>query len=147
MLKAILKHRLVALALLAASAGNAEATGPTLTREQLHQCLTQQSQLKEVDSELAKVQATLGSDKAAIVRSGEALAEQGAVLDRGKPEAVTAYNELVQARDKAIDELQARVAQFNTRVGEAQAQRESVAKACGGRSYFEADALAIPKGK
>ena len=159
MLNPTLKHTLVACVLLAATAGHAadkakessfgkaKASGPTLTREQLRQCLTQQSQLKEVDAELAKLQATLVSDKAAIVRSGEVLTEQGAALDRSKPEAVTAYNELVLARDKAIDELQARGAPFNTRVGEAQAQREAFAKACDGRSYFETDEIAIQKGK
>ena len=154
-----LKHALLVCALLAgatvhaadkpkeSSFGKARASGPTLTREQLRQCLAQQSQVKELDAELAKLQTTLLSDKAAIVRSGEVLTEQGAALDRSKPEAVTAYNELVLARDKAIDELQARGAQFNTRVGEAQAQREAFAKACDGRSYFETDEIAIQKGK
>ncbi|MEO8806016.1 MAG: hypothetical protein ABI433_08035 [Burkholderiaceae bacterium] len=154
-----LKHALLACALLGGAAGHAadkpkessfgktKASGPTLTREQLRQCRAQQSQVKEIDAELAKLQTTLLSDKAAIVRSGELLTEQGAALDRSKPEAVTAYNELVLARDKAIDELQARGAQFNTRVGEAQAQREAFAKACDGRSYFETDEMAIQKGK
>ncbi len=154
-----LKHALLAAALLVggatqaadkpkeASFGKAKAGGPTLTREQLRQCLSQQSQLKEFDAELAKQQAALVSDKASIVRSGEVLAEQGAALDRTQPDAVTAYNERVLARDKAIDELQARGAQFNTRVGEAQTQRETFAKACDGRSYFETDEIAIQKGK
>ncbi|MEO8059604.1 MAG: hypothetical protein ABI671_14915 [Burkholderiales bacterium] len=159
MLIPTLKHTLLACALLAATAGQAadkakessfgkgKAGGPTLTREQLRQCLSQQSQLKEVDTDLAKLQATLASDKAAIVRSGEVLTEQGAALDRSQPEAVTAYNELVLARNEAIGELQARGAQFNTRVGDAQAQHEAFAKACDGRSYFETDGIAIQKGK
>jgi hypothetical protein len=159
MLNPTLKHAFLLFALLVASTGHtadkpkessfgkSKAGGPTLTREQLRQCLTQQSQVKGLDTELAKLQATLANDKAAIVRSGELLSEQGAALDRGKPEAVTAYNELVLARDKAIDDLQARGTQFNTRVGEAQAQREAFAKACDGRSYFETDEIAIQKGK
>jgi hypothetical protein len=159
MLNPTLKHAFLLFALLVASTGHtadkpkessfgkSKAGGPTLTREQLRQCLSQQSQVKELDVELAKLQALLVSDKAAIVRSGELLSEQGAALDRAKPEAVTAYNELVLARDKAIDDLQARGTQFNTRVGEAQAQREAFAKACDGRSYFETDEIAIQKGK
>ena len=159
MLNPTLKHAVLACAVLVAASsyavdkpkessfGKTKAGGPTLTREQLRQCLAQQSQVKELDAELAKQQATLVSDKAAIVRSGEVLAEQGAALDRTQPEAVTAYNERVLARDKAIDDLQARGAQFNTRVGEAQSQREAFAKACDGRSFFETDEIAIQKGK
>lgn len=159
MLNPTLKYALLIAALLVTAAGHAadkpkessfgkgKASGPTLTREQLRQCLTQQSQVKDRDAELARLQAALNTDKAAIVRSGEVLTEQGAALDRTKPEDVTAYNELVLARDKAIDELQARGVQFNTRVGEAQAQREAFAKACDGRSFFETDEIAIQKGK
>ena len=159
MLIPTLKHALLACALVVSATGHAvdkpkessfgktKASGPTLTREQLRQCLTQQSQVKELDAELARQQATLASDKAAIVRSGEVLAEQGAALDRTQPEAVTAYNERVLARDKAIDDLQARGVQFNARVGEAQTQREAFAKACDGRSFFETDEIAIQKGK
>jgi hypothetical protein len=154
-----LKLALLACALLACAAGQAadnpkessfgkaKVGGPPLTREQLRQCLAQQSQVKSLDAELATQQTTLASDKAAIVRSGEVLAEQGAALDRTQPDAVAAYNERVLARDKAIDELQARGAQFNTRVGEMQAQREAFAKACNGRSFFETDEIAIQKGK
>ncbi len=154
-----LKRALLVAALLVAATGHAadkpkesifgkgKASGPTLTREQLRQCLSQQAQVKEQDAELVKLQTALTTDKAAIVRSGELLKEQGAALDLTKPEAVAAYNELVLARDKAIDELQARGAQFNTRVGETQAQREALARSCDGRSYNEIDEIAIQKGK
>ena len=130
-----------------ATFGKGKAGGPTLTRDQLRACLTQQTQAQQLDAELAKIQAGLNGDKAALVKSGETLAEQGNALDRTKPELVDAYNEQVLARDKAIDDLQARGAQFNTRVEAAKAQREALAKACDGRSYFETDAIAIEKGK
>lgn len=127
--------------------GKGKASGPVLTREQLRQCLTQQAQVKNEEVELVKLQAGLNTDKAAIMRSGEAMTEQGAALDRSKPELVTAYNEQVLARDKAIDELQARGAQFNERAGAAGVRREAFAKACEGRSYNESDEIAIQKGK
>lgn len=159
MLTPTLKHALVVCALLAAGTshaadkpkeaffGKGKAGGPVLTREQLRQCLTQQTQVKNEEAELVKLQTGLNTDKAAIVRSGEVLTEQGAALDRSKPELVTAYNELVLARDKAIDDLQARGAQFNDRSGAAGVQREAFAKACEGRSYNESDEIAIQKGK
>lgn len=130
-----------------ATFGKGKAAGPTLTRDQLRQCLTQQAQVKDQEAELVKLQTGLNTDKAAIVRSGEVLTEQGVALDRSKPELVTAYNELVLARDKAIDDLQARGAQFNERAGAAGVQREAFAKACEGRSYNEIDEIAIQKGK
>ncbi len=154
-----LKRALLVCALLVASAacaadkpkeasfGKGKASGPVLTREQLRQCLTQQAQVKSEEAELVKLQNGLNTDKAAIMRSGEVLTEQGAALDRSKPELVTAYNELVLARDKAIDDLQARGAQFNDRSGAAGVQREAFAKACEGRSYNESDEIAIQKGK
>jgi hypothetical protein len=159
MLNPTLKRALMVSALLVACAaqaadkpkeatfGKGKASGPVLTREQLRQCLTQQAQVKDQEAELVRLQAGLNTDKAAIVRSGEVLAEQGNTLDRSKPELVTAYNELVLARDKAIDELQARGAQFNERAGAAGVQREAFAKACEGRSYNETDEIAIQKGK
>jgi hypothetical protein len=130
-----------------ASFGKGKAGGPVLTREQLRQCLTQQAQVKNEEAELVKLQTGLNADKAAIMKSGEVLTEQGAALDRSKPELVTAYNELVLARDKAIDALQARGAQFNERAGTAGLQREAFARACEGRSYNESDEIAIQKGK
>ena len=130
-----------------ATFGKGKAGGALLTREQLRACLSQQAQAQQLDAELAKLQAGLNTEKAALVKSGETLAEQGNALDRTKPELVEAYNEQVLARDKAIDELQARGAQFNTRVEAAKAQREALAKSCDGRSYLESDAMAIEKGK
>lgn len=130
-----------------ASFGKGKAGGAVLTRDQLRQCLTQQAQVKNEEAELVKLQAGLNTEKAAVIRSGEVLAEQGNTLDRSKPELVSAYNEQVLARDKAIDELQARGAQFNERAGAAGVQREAFAKACEGRSYNESDEIAIQKGK
>ncbi|MEQ1684165.1 MAG: hypothetical protein ABL916_10985 [Burkholderiaceae bacterium] len=159
MLNPTLKHALLVCALLVTGAaqaadkpkevtfGKGKTSGPVLTREQLRQCLTQQAQVKNEEAELVKLQTGLNTDKAAIMKSGEVLTEQGAALDRTKPELVTAYNELVLARDKAIDELQARGAQFNERAGAAGVQREAFAKACEGRTYNEIDEIAIQKGK
>ena len=154
-----LKCALLIAVLLAASAGHAadkpkeasfgkgKASGPTLTREQLRQCLSQQSQAQLQDAELVKLQTALNADKAQIVRSGEVLKEQGVALDLTQPELVAAYNDQVLARDKAIDDLQARGAQFNARAETAKTQREAFANACNGRSYFETDEIAIQKGR
>ena len=154
-----LKRTLWITLLLAAAAGHAadkpkeatfgkgKASGPILTREQLRQCLSQQPQVQQQQAELAKQQATLNTDKADIVRLGEVLKEQLGALDSTQPDLVAAYNEKAEARDKAIDDLQARLAQFNTRVEAANVQREAYVKACEGRNYFEDDEIAIRKGK
>ena len=130
-----------------ASFGKGKGSGAYLTREQLRSCLTQQARLASRDDEMLKEQTALASTKAEIARSGVELKEQLAALDRTNPEAVNAYNERAAARDKGIDEYEARVPGFNERVEAARAERETFGKACDNRRYFEEDEIAIRKGK
>ena len=130
-----------------ASLGNGKGSGAYLTREQLRSCLLQQGRLAQQDQDMLKEQSGLAAEKAAFERSGAELKEQLAALDRTSPEAVIAYNERSVARDKGIDEYEARVPRFNERVEATKAEREVFGRACDSRRYFEEDEIAIRKGK
>ena len=130
-----------------ASFGKGKASGAFLTREQLRACLARQARLAQQDGELLKDQAALAAAKAEIARSGDELKLQLDALDRTSAEAVNAYNERAAARDKTIDDYEARVPRFNDRVEAGKTEREAFATGCDKRRYFEDDEIAIRKGK
>ena len=127
--------------------GTGKAVGAYLTRDQLRACLAQHDRATQVDADLKQEQAALAELKAQIASSGDALKLQLDVVDRASADAVAAYNEQAQARDKEIDDYQARVTAFNARVEARQAERDAFAKNCDNRRYFEEDEIAIKKGK
>jgi hypothetical protein len=130
-----------------ASFGTGKAAGAYLTRDELRACLAQHDRAAQQNDDLLKEQTALATTKAEIARTGDALKEQLETIDRTKADAVAAYNEQAQARDRQIDDYQARVTAFNTRVEARQAARDTFAKKCDNRRYFEEDELAIKKGK
>ena len=154
-----MRHLILALALIPAALAPAHAatkpkegsfgkgSGAFLTKEQLRGCLGQQARIKQADAELLKDQAALNAQKDDIARRGDALNTQLATLDRADAPAVDAYNALAEARDKLIDEYQAGVDPFNTRVEARTAEREAFSKACDNKRYFEEDETAIRKGR
>jgi hypothetical protein len=121
--------------------------GAMLTKEQLRACMNQKARLAQQDDELAKEQSALAAAKGEVTRSGEALKAQLDTLDRTNAEAVAGYNDQAQARDKQIDDYQARVSAFNARVDAGRAEREAFGKGCDNRRYLEDDEIAIKKGK
>ena len=130
-----------------ASFGKGKSSGAFLTREQLRACLAQQARLAQQDGELLKDQAALAAAKAELASSGAALKPELEALDRTSADAVNAYNERATARDKRIDDYEARVPRFNERVEAARVEREAFGKGCDNRRYFEDDEIAIRKGK
>jgi uncharacterized protein (DUF3084 family) len=149
---------LLALTLLATSAAFAadkpkkegafgKGGGAMLTKEQLRSCMSQKTKVAQQDDELTKEQGSIGAMKDEIARNGDALKAKLEALDRTNVEAVTAYNDEAQARDKQIDDYQARVTAFNTRVDAAKTERDAFSKACENRRFFEEDEIAIKKGK
>ena len=130
-----------------ASFGKGKASGAFLTREQLRGCIAQQTRLAQQDAELQKDQAALAAAKAELASSGDALKPELEALDRTSADAVSAYNERATARDKRIDDYEARVSRFNERVEAARVEREAFGKGCDNRRYFEDDEIAIRKGK
>lgn len=129
------------------SFGGGKTAGAFLTKDQLRACFDQQDRMKEQGAKLTREQADIAALKAEITTTGDALKAQLDSVDRTNEEAVAAYNEKAQARDKQIDDYQARVNAFNDRVQAASADRESFAKGCESRRYFEEDEIAVKKGK
>jgi chromosome segregation ATPase len=130
-----------------ASFGGGKGSGAFLTRNQLRDCMAQQTKVKQTQAEMLALQEKLNADKAEIGKTGETLKADLEALDRTSAEAVNAYNERAVARDKKIDEYQQQVDQFNSRVDPVRAEREAFSKACENRRYFEDDEIAIRKGK
>jgi hypothetical protein len=57
------------------------------------------------------------------------------------------YNEKTTARDRQIDDFQARADAFNNLVVANKAEIDAYAGSCENRRYFEEDEIAIKKGK
>lgn len=129
------------------SFGRGKAGAPLLTRAQLRECMALQERVHAQGEEAARVRAALDSDKAEVGRLGVQLKERLAMLDRANVEAVQAYNEQAQARDKLIDDYEARVAAFNTKAEALHNERDAFAKGCENRRYDEKDEIAIKNGR
>jgi hypothetical protein len=127
--------------------GTGKPTGGYLTRDELRTCLARRDKLKALDAELLDEQAAITAQKAQITRDGDELKGKFESIDRTSPEAVSGYNEAVQARDKQIEAFQARVNTFNTRVEADRAERAGFGPGCTNRRYFEEDEEAIKRGK
>lgn len=124
-----------------------KGTGAMLSKEQLRSCLARKPRLAEQEADLLKEQNALAAIKEDVARSGEALKTKLETVDRTSAEAVAAYNEQTEARDKQIDDYQARATAFNTRVDASKVDREAYAKNCENRRYLEDDEIAIKRGK
>lgn len=137
-----------ALALVAAAASAADkpakdtaaksAQSTLLTPAQARECLAQRNRLHAQIDDALKDKAAIEADKTEIARSGTALGEQVATLDKTKAEEVDAYNAKVEERDKLIDSYQAKVSVYNTKAEAVKESRASYEKlACENRSYDE----------
>lgn len=118
-----------------------------LTRDQLRSCLARKDKMKADDAELNKDEEAMSARKAEIVRSGDELKARLDSIDRTNAEAVNAYNDAVQARDRQIDDFQTRATAFNARVDAKVAAHSDFDQSCGNRRYFEEDEAAIKNGK
>ena len=121
--------------------------GAFLTREQLRVCLSLKARTTQHDEALTKEKAALVALKDEIGRGGDTLKAQLEALDRTNAEAVAGYNDASQARDKQIDDYQARVTAFNTQVEANKPDHEAYAKGCENRRFFEDDEIALKKSK
>ena len=121
--------------------------GAFLTRDQLRVCLSLKARSAPQDDALTKEQAALAAIKDEIGRSGDVLKARLEALDRTNAEAVGAYNDAAQARDKQIDDYQARVTAFNAQVEANKPDHEAYAKGCENRRFFEDDEISLKKSK
>ena len=129
------------------SFGKGKTSGPLLTRNQLRECMSQQQKISLQGDETLALQSQFDRDKAEIQRQGLLLKEELAALDRTNAELVDRYNAKAAARDKTIDDFEARAPAYNLRVQQLQTDRAAYASACENRRFDENDEIAIKSGK
>jgi hypothetical protein len=127
--------------------GSGKGAGPLMTRAELRECLAIEARVVEGSQSALREREQLEKDKAELIRQGEVLKSEFAALDQNSMEALQAHREKELARDKAIDEFDARSSAFNTRIGALEADRATFKQRCDNRRFDQADEAAIRKGK
>lgn len=127
--------------------GSGKGAGPLLTRAELRECLAIEAKVVEATPAAARDREQLEKEKAELIRQGDALKAELETLDRTSAEAIEAYRAKVLARDKAIDEFDARSDAFNARVGALDTDRNAFRQRCENRRFDQADEAAIRKAK
>ncbi|HRI18813.1 MAG TPA: hypothetical protein PL196_09850, partial [Burkholderiaceae bacterium] len=127
--------------------GKGTSTLPILTKDQLRQCMAEESRMKKEGNDLAQAQAKMEKDRADIERLGAELEADKAKVDTSDEAAVNAYNERARQRTKMIEEFKAGAPAFNARVDKLVVDRQAYAAACADRRFFEEDYEAIKAGK
>jgi hypothetical protein len=127
--------------------GSGKGTGPLLTRAELRECLAIEARVVEATPAAAREREQLEKEKAELIRQGEVLKSEFAAVDQTSLEALQAHRNKELARDKAIDEFDARSDAFNTRVGALDADRAAFRQRCDNRRFDQADEAALRKGK
>jgi hypothetical protein len=127
--------------------GSGKGAGPLLTRNELRECLAIEAKVLENTQSAAREREQLEKEKAELIRQGDVLKAELETLDRTSAEAIEAYRGRMLARDKAIDEFDARSDAFNARVGGLDADRATFKQRCDNRRFDQADEAALRKGK
>ncbi|TXC66321.1 hypothetical protein FSC37_11860 [Piscinibacter aquaticus] len=127
--------------------GSGKGAGPLLTRAELRECPAIEAKVVEATPAAARDREQLEKEKAELIRQGDALKAELETLDRTSAEAIETYRAKVLARDKAIDEFDARSDAFNARVGALDADRAAFRQRCDNRRFDQADEAAIRKAK
>ena len=120
---------------------------PLMTRDELRDCMSRQDRIRTQTDATLQAKSELDAQKAEIARQEQAIKDELPTLDRSSADAVNAYNAKVQARDKLIDDYNARGQAFNASVEALQNDRTAYAKTCDNRRFDELDEAAIKKGK
>lgn len=129
------------------SLGKGSSTQPTLTREELRQCLNEQERIKKEGTDLAQLQTTMDGQRGEIDRTGTELETDKAKVDVSDEAAVNAYNARVRQRTKLVEEYRAAAPLFNARVDKLGEDRKAYASGCADRRFFEEDYDALKAGK
>lgn len=127
--------------------GSGKGSGPLLTKAELRECMAIEARVVGASDAAAKERAQLEREKTDLVRQGEVLKAERDALDRTSVEAVEAYVARERARDRAIDEFEARSDAFNTKVGLIDADRAAFKQRCDNRRFDQVDEEALRKGK
>ncbi len=127
--------------------GSGKGAGPLLSRAELRECLSLEARVVEGTQSALREREQLEKDKAELIRQGEVLKTEFAGLDQNSMEALQAHRNKELAREKAIDEFDARSSAFNARIGALDADRASFQQRCDNRRFDQADEAAIRKGR
>jgi hypothetical protein len=127
--------------------GASAPAGPLLTRDQLRQCLSQQTALRSQGNEATRAQTELEASRKEISRlEAELQSERGAV-DAGDDGAVAAFNAKLEHWRGLAEAYNAKLPAVNGRIDEYNAAQARWQGECGNRRYDEADYFAIQRGK
>lgn len=127
--------------------GSGKGSGPLLTRAELRECLALNQAIRGRNEAMIKERDQIEKDKADQLREAEEMKAALDALDRSDPVAVEAIKARGVARDKALDELDAKIQAFNERVETLKGQRTRFAEHCDDRRFDQDDAAAIRAGK
>ncbi len=114
-----------------------------MTREQLRACMTLQASNREHAADVKRMQPEIVAEKEELQQSGQAMKAELVSLDRSNADAVKSYNERAAARDRQIAQLEAKIADFNTKVTAFETGREAYGRDCENRKYDEKDEKAL----
>ena len=129
------------------AAAAASAAEPVMSRDELRACLQRAERIRVLEAQAVERQAGLDRDEADIRRLDAELGREEALLDRSKPEALSAYaakEEALKARMAAYNEALPR---FNTLAGEIETARRTQKAECADRAFEERDEKAIRRGR
>ncbi len=110
-----------------------------LTPEQLRDCLTRKEKLAKDTDAAVRAKAALAAEQGEIDRSGAALEEQAATLDRTSEEAVASYNAKIIERNGRVDAFKAKATAYNIDAEAVLAAKAAYEKFCSNRRYDERD--------
>ncbi len=127
--------------------GDGNGSGPVLTREQLRECVAQQSRIAASHAEAVKAHATLGAEQAQLEELGKQLASQAGAVDLNNVDAVAAYNAKVLARQQQADAYAAKAAAVEAQGAALQTRQTEFLKGCDNRRFDPKDAAAVGIGK
>ena len=142
-----------ALCALAAAAVAADKAKPAakpdaiMTPAQLKDCLDKQQRRDRATDAALKTKGEINAEKAAIDKSGTELSDAATTLDKTSEDAVNAFNDKVDERNKQIEAYEAKVAAYNKDAEGVRALGDEYAKSCGNRRYDERDLADIQRKK
>lgn len=127
--------------------GNGPASGKTLSREQLRECLDLQPELKSRGEEALRSRAQLDAAKAEFDRYEAQLQGERKSLDAADQAAVDAYNAKVEKRRLMFADYTTSLPDVTGQAQKYSALRQSWEAECDDRPYREGDYQAIPRGR
>ncbi|HZW72137.1 MAG TPA: hypothetical protein VFF43_01265 [Caldimonas sp.] len=142
-----------ALCALAAAAVAADKAKPAakpdaiMTPAQLKDCLDKQQRRDKATDAALKTKGEINAEKAAIDKSGTELSDAATTLDKTSEDAVNAFNDKVDERNKQIEAYEAKVAAYNRDAEGVRALGDEYAKSCANRRYDDRDLADIQRKK